>query len=661
MIIPFLLLVVGQQPLEWQLYQASIAAASGAIRLNETAVAQRWLHAAPAAHRGWEWSYLHGLAHQSAAVIKAHDAPITGIATSPNGELLATTSADKSVKLWDSTTGQLITTLTGHTSAVWSPAFRPGSNELATIGSDGTIRIWDIETHSQRRVIEKVGQGLGAVAYSPDGALLAATSWTFEKGQGVKGWVHLWRADGELVWKTEYGVKPIPAVQFRPGGRQLAVATWDGWIGLFPIPGDGKPSAEIRITEPGGSYHAMQGLAYSPDGRTLASASKDNMVRYIDSSSGKVVKEIPGHTGFVNGVLFSTDGKWSASGSSDGTLRLWDAVSGASIAVLREHTASIAALAVTPSRVVTAAADGTLRWWDAQSAGTSALGWKHGASTYGFDFSPDGRRAASAAWGGSLKMWDTQTGAVLWEKPVHDQSANRVVFSPDGQRLASGGNDGRLRITSASTGEILATWEEIKDGRGAAIAWSPDGRTVFCPSSRPSGKLWDAATGQSTHTVSGGKGEIYAAQFPPDSRLLAVGWTGGQAKLVARDTGADVALLDGHPGGIYALAFHPSGKQLATGGADRMIRVWSVPDGKLLRTLSGHTELVHGLDYSPDGSRLASSSNDMTVRIWAGGAADPLLSIPFPVQVYGVKFSPDGRRLATLPLDGSISFLDAGR
>ncbi|HNY39634.1 MAG TPA: hypothetical protein PKJ41_04535 [Bryobacteraceae bacterium] len=80
-----------------------------------------------------------------------------------------------------------------------------------------------------------------------------------------------------------------------------------------------------------------------------------------------------------------------------------------------------------------------------------------------------------------------------------------------------------------------------------------------------------------------------------------------------------------------------------------------------MRTLSGHTELVYGLDYSPDGLRIVSCSNDMTVRFWTDDSSDPLLSIPFPVQVYGVKFSLNGRTLATLPMDGSIRLPSATR
>lgn len=199
------------------------------------------------------------------------------------------------------------------------------------------------------------------------------------------------------------------------------------------------------------------------------------------------------------------------------------------------------------------------------------------------------------------------------------------------------------------------------DAAITGISASDDGRLLATASGDKSVKLWDASTGKSTHTLAGGTGEIYAAQFSPDSRLLAAGWTGGQAKVIDRETGADAAVLDGHPGGVYSLAFHPSGNLLATGGADRMIRIWSVPDGKLLRTLSGHTELVYGLDYSPDGLRIVSCSNDMTVRFRTDGSSDPLLSIPFPVQVYGVKFSPNGQTLATLPMDGSIRLLSATR
>jgi len=641
---------------DWKLYLASIAAADGALRLHETSAAKRWLVAAPEAHRDWEWRYLNALADESTVERKAHDAPITGLAIDSTGRFLATTSGDRTVKLWDARNGAPYATLEGHTSSTWTPSFRPGSTELATMGSDGTVRIWNYEQKKEVQRFAKLGNGLGAVAWSPDGQLLAAGTWSYEKGRGVVGWLYLWRfPEGELLWKKEYGVKPIPAIAIRNDSKQLAAATWDGWVGLFSIP-DGKLTAEAKFPLMEGTYPAMQSVVYSLDGKQLAATSKDGVTRVFNSTDAKMMGELPGHTRWVNTAAYN--GSWLATGSSDETIRLWDS-NRKLIRVLHGHTAAVHGLAVTPDQktLISAASDGTLRWWDAANlTDLSHSQWRHPTEVYGFAFSRDGTRAASAGWGGGVKLWDVANGVALWDKPIHGNSANAVSFSPDGERIISGGNDGKLQLLEARTGNVLATWEEIKDGRAAGIAWSADGRTVFSPSSRPTGKLWDAATGKLIATITGGRSELYNGAFSPDSRWVACAWLGGEVKVFDARTGTEAATMAGHTGGAYAVAFHPNGRIVASAGSDRKVRLWEMPSGKLLRTLEGHSELIYGIDFSADGKRLVSASTDHTVRLWSTDSGEQVLSIPFPVQVYGVKFSPKGQ-LAVLPMNGTIRLL----
>ncbi len=648
---------------DWALYRAAIAAADGALRLNETSAAVGWLAEAPAAHRGWEWRYLEALADQSLKSTPAHDGPVTGVAFSQDGRHLATTSTDKTVKVWNVETGAP-SVLDGPTASTWSPAFRPGHPHLAAMGSDGSLRVWNHGTRQPVASFEKLGNGLGAVAWSADGSLLAAATWTVERGKGVVGWVYLWNFESRtLLWKAPYGIKPIPALAFRPDGQQLAVATWDGWVGFFAVPGNGQPGPEVKVRPTDGSYTAMQGLAYSPDGATLAVVAKDGLTRLYRTSDATLVRELAGHTRWANTVAFAPSDPWMVTGSSDETLRLWDTMSHRLLRVLHGHTASVNALSVSPdgSRIATGGADGTLRWWDGALADLRPTVWGQVSESaiYALDFTRDGKRAATAAWGGSVTMWDATTGRELWAKSTHEGSANAVSFSPDGTRLVSGGNDGRLQLIDASNGTVLATWERVEDGRAAGIAWSADGRFVFCPSSRPHGKLRNAADGSVARVVSGSKGEIYDAAFSADSRWLAIAWTGGELRLLELATGSETHVNEAHRGGVYGVAFAPSSQVVATSGGDGRIRIWSVPDLAPRRTLEGHTELVYSVDFSPDGTRIASASNDYSVRLWASDTGESLLTVPFPVQVYGARFSPDGQKLAVLPMNGTVQVLDA--
>jgi WD40 repeat protein len=652
-----LLVVVCTADDRWTLYRAAIAAADGALRLHETSAAQAWLRAAPEEHRGWEYRYLKAMSNRSVATLTAHDAAITGLAIDSTGELAATTSGDKSVRVWNAALGIEVALLQGHTASTWSPAFRPKAKELASMGSDGTVRIWSLATKREIRKYEKLGRGMGAVAWSSNGKLLAAGTWTVEQGRGVVGRLHLWDFEQDkLLWKAEYGVKPITTLAFHPSKPEFIAGTWDGIVGVFAAAdGGGKPRAEAKLAMSPGVYTAVQSVAYTRDGFVVAA--KDGSVRKFDAVDAKPLRSWAGHTRWANAVASS--GSWIATGSSDETVRIWN---GTSSVVLHGHTASVNALAITPDgkRILSGDASGRLYWWDAwEATQTASSEWKHDkGDVYGFAYSPDGRRAVTAGWGGDLTMRDTGSGKTLWSKPVHKSSANAVAFSPDGTLLVSGGNDGRLQLTDAATGEVRATWEEVADGRAAAIAWSPDGAWVFSPSSRPAGRLWDAKAGKAVRMIAAGTGEIYSAAFSKDSKRLLIGWTGGQLLLVDLVSGTETK-IEGTAGAIHAVAFHPSGTAFAAAGAGRAIYIFDAPTSKLQRQLEGHTELIYSLDFSADGKRLVSASTDQTVRLWDAATGDSLLRIPFESQVYLAKFSNDGARIAVAPMDSRVVILSS--
>lgn len=644
----FLALCVACHAQSWDLYRASIAAAAASLRLDDTAAAQRWLRTAPEQHRGWEWRFLNAKASQSFREVRAHDAAITGLAVSNDGALLATTSNDAKVKLWDAAGGDARGTLSGHTAATWSPAFRPGTAQLASMGSDGTLRVWDYSARNELAKFDKLGNGLGAVAWSPDGKLLAAGTWTVIAGRGVIGQVYLWEYESRrLLWKSEFGVKPITSIAFRPDGKQFAIVTWDSILAVFDVPGDGKARIETNISPKDGSLSAMQSVTYSADGATIAVASKDNALHLFDAASGMQTRTLRGHSRWSNAAVFV--GPLLATASSDATIRLWSG-DGALLRTLHGHTAAIHGLVSAGESLVSAASDGTLRWW--RNAGASE--WRAPDTVYGLAFDASGSRIATASWGGVVKMWDTNG----WEKKLHAASANAVAFSPNGDRIVTGGNDGAVNLIDAKSGDLLRKFETAEKGRAAVVAWSADGKAILAPSTRPDGKLWDPArTTNPLASITGGGGEIYTAQFSPDSRWLAVGWTDGTVRVIDWRTGVDVATIPKIEGGVYSVAFAPNGRELVTAGADRKIRQWSLPDGKLTRVLEGHTELIYSVGYSPDGTRLVSGSSDQTVRFWAARTGEELLMVPFSSQVYLAKFSPDGQRVAVAPMNGTVVLL----
>ena len=403
-----------------------------------------------------------------------------------------------------------------------------------------------------------------------------------------------------------------------------------------------------------GHSKPVRSVSFSPNGKTLASAGNDRIIKLWDVATGEVLRTLKGHTGAVESITFSPDGRTLASGSWDSTIKLWDVPSGKIICTLKGHNNQgrndrITSVAFCPNGKILASGsyDHTIKLWDVVTGKELRTLTGHTDTVLSVAFSPDGKMLASGSEDHSIKLWNVTTGQVLQTFPDSSDWVTSVAFSPDGKKLASGSLDNIIKLWDVASGKELRSLEGHTSYVNS-VNFSPDGKTLASGSNDNTVKLWDVASGKELRTLKGHTSDINSVIFSPDGKTLASGSGDNTIKLWDTASRRELNTLKGYTNFVWSAAFSPDGKTIASGNSDHTIKFWDAKTGEMAHTLNGHTGEVFSVTFSPDGKVLASGSSDHTVKLWNVTADKTICTLSGQTTpILSVAFSPDGKKLAS--------------
>ncbi len=718
--------LVAKRAEEYEAYVAQIGLASAKVDDNAFGEAERLLKGCQGSEfRGWEWGRLWYLCQQSIKTFPAQG-PVESVAFGPGGRRVLFGSWDGTARLVDIASGNKPLTVS-HGGFVHAVAFAHSGRLFATAGNDCVIRIWDASTGKLERTLDGHADGVLSVAFSPDDRWLLSSSydktariWDVQSAatvavlQGHTWWV--WQAafspnasqivtagqDGRaIVWSlaedadgvtckmlTEFSGHdaPVHTACFSPNGLEVVSGGEDGSLLVWKV-ADVQPvdlAARIaNLPEPKPACRSLAGhdatvndVAYSADGRLIASSGDDNVVKIWDASSGNLIKTLRGHGGRVRSCDFSLDGRFLVSGGHDALAKVWSLDGYREIRVLKGHLLQGHSDIVLSARfspdgkqVVTSSRDRTARTWNANSGQPlKVLDEGHEFLATSAIFFRSGRQLLTAAGDNTVRKWDVAAGT----QTILLRNTGRIgalALSKNEKWIVTGASGSAAQVFRAGDGELLQTLaprqESERSSAVSALAFSVDDDLLLVGDGHGRCRLWqreDAADSWKERALwhNHSRRITSAAFLPNGKRVLTASLDNSVAQWdVATGKEWPEGILK-HPKGVTSLAILRDGERALTTCEDGKLRIWDLEKAVVLGEMTGGDGALHFVDVSPKGDRaLTTNSVTREVRLWDLDAQQEIFDPKRPGQatldftrlgglVWTSVFTPDGSRILSV-------------
>jgi WD40 repeat protein len=623
-----------------------------------------------------------------------HKGRVNSVAFSPDGQIIASGSDDKTIKLWNKN-GGLLTTILAHDDEITSVVFSEDGQMIASSSDDRTVKTWNLKgeqlqifkkdpkvplekklkintksfTSPEKKCRKSSDDNAGhadkvlSIAFSPTEKKIASAS--------CDTTIKLWNLDGKLLQTFKGHQKRVNSVVFHPKGQSLLSGSLDNNVILWDL--SGKILNKLRGVD-------INSVAFSPDGKLLVVGNGDGQIQQWEVLKNKIVplKTFVGHSDAVRSLSFSKDGEKLISSSKDRTIKIWDLKGRQAsndffvspvIRTIEGHTEEVKKVIFSPDEkiIASASADREIRLWRTDSKFYNA------SKDFPEQHKTEAKRAvykqASFVSNDQIIAFDPIKKTIeTWDldhKLLHSFliSTDRIVdlaFSPNKKKIVFTGLDSAVKILDLNIKKlpiILSHNQQV-----TSLAVSSNGEMIASYSLDDNIlKVWNWE-GQLLQTISrcDDVSSIHKMAFSPDGKKLAMS-SKYEATLILWDLDdrecKSMKKFDGHRKRIESITFSQNGKMIATGSQDKTIKIWDLrkEEDSLPKNIQGHDHWITSLAFSPDGKALVSGSRDNSVKVWSAQKARIVYELPSHNGfVNSVAFSPDGSKIISSGDDGVL-------
>lgn len=544
------------------------------------------------------------------------------LAVAPDGNLIAfgatNTLGAPVIKIWSFDSNSTIATVPDMGDA-GSIAFSPDGAMLAIYTSSHGVQLWSAKEDQTSRLCQTVGRGggyQGVVTFSPDGKSLAVGD-----TDGQIRIIELATKKQKLMFDAS--ADGITALAFSPDGALLAS-------------GSGYSEKEIRLWDVSAGKHAgdilghtswITALVFTPDGRKLVSASGDQTIRIWEIATRRETDLLRGHESEIYTLNLTKNGNMAISGSKDGEARIWDltGVRGTRAYSIAAKPVRLIRFSPNSGTLASVNLDGSVSLWDPKTLAETDDLRELGKNNWALAFSNAGERIVLSDLSGRLKIWDLISRKELTNFVAYDSGFWPGPFLAGGKELHVFDFNSGVQRWDAVSWKKLISWPMHPNVTKANV--SPDERMVASGYSDGTICLWNLADGRELARFKGHSRWVTAIQFSADSKTLFTGSEDGLVKIWDTTTHRALGVLKGHLLGVHSLALSPDGQRLASGSdAEEAVKIWDLNTRQELLNLNGQGSAFHDTEFSPDGSSLVSINSQGLLHLWRAAPTNAINS-----------------------------------